>query len=149
MIWNFAWCKFDIVRFAVTPYNEVISKWVGLVLKRTVGSTQRFDQYALFIFWRKQNVNSKMIGNPGFLPFVNPEPSRCYNSGGFQTQCITRNTTRKDQNWACSLKYLLDQNFVYKTSVEMRKKECLNPSLKNAKRRFFSFVVWVSTCILQ
>ena len=30
-----------------------ISKWAGVVLKRTVGLTRRFDQYALIVFWRR------------------------------------------------------------------------------------------------
>ena len=42
MIWNFTWWEYDMERFAVTPCTCNISKWVGVVLKRTVGFNSTF-----------------------------------------------------------------------------------------------------------
>ena len=38
-------------RFAVTTCNDYLYE-LGVVLKRTVGLTRHFDQFALIVFWR-------------------------------------------------------------------------------------------------
>ena len=47
-IWNFAWWKYDIERFEVTPCNDYLL-WVGVVLKRIVGLNS--EPTVPFITW--------------------------------------------------------------------------------------------------
>ena len=52
-IWNFAWWKYDMERFAVTPLT--ISKWVWVVLKRKAGFNLTFRSVA---YWSKRRVET-------------------------------------------------------------------------------------------
>ena len=57
-IWNFAWCKYDMERFAVTPCNDYLWYELGWFWKEPLVSTRRFDQYALIVFWRFSTMQS-------------------------------------------------------------------------------------------
>ena len=52
-IWNFAWWKYDMERFAVTSCNDYLFMSWGVVLKRTVAFNSMFQSVCWIVFWRK------------------------------------------------------------------------------------------------